>query len=335
MPSTSIPSELLDAVFAEPESDAPRGVVADWLLARKDPLGELIQLQLARAAGKKGTLAKEKRLHNPLAFPFHPVQAIVGAVAFECLERGFPAVLRPPLPVDDGELKKELARWRPHFDAPGWTTVRRLSLGATDSPIIAELLSAARMPLLEALEGVGPRVLTALGDAERPLRELVVYGAVPEDLPRLRCPNLSSLTWFADRRAARRMRLETVGASLPTRLGVAESLRSLILGGFSYEGHAAASLRLFEVLSQSLERLEVLGDDVTRVIVERPRRLTWVLNAWSIDAAETELATLPTNLELSIEFHPRGYFTKRTRPLFAERIRRAAQRFEKVAFAVD
>ena len=40
--------ELLAAVFAAPDDDAPRRVYADWLLERGDPRGEFIQLQCAR-----------------------------------------------------------------------------------------------------------------------------------------------------------------------------------------------------------------------------------------------------------------------------------------------
>ena len=39
--------DLLAAVYAAPDDDAPRAVYADWLQQRGDPLGELIALQLA------------------------------------------------------------------------------------------------------------------------------------------------------------------------------------------------------------------------------------------------------------------------------------------------
>ncbi len=40
---------LLEAIYAAPERDEPRLVYADWLLERQDPLGELIQLQVAQS----------------------------------------------------------------------------------------------------------------------------------------------------------------------------------------------------------------------------------------------------------------------------------------------
>ena len=43
-------AELVAAVAAEPDDDAPRLVYADWLTQRGDPRGELMHLQIARAA---------------------------------------------------------------------------------------------------------------------------------------------------------------------------------------------------------------------------------------------------------------------------------------------
>ena len=43
-------AELVAAIAAAPDDDAPRLVYADWLAERGDPRGELIHLQLARAA---------------------------------------------------------------------------------------------------------------------------------------------------------------------------------------------------------------------------------------------------------------------------------------------
>ncbi|MEJ7596478.1 MAG: TIGR02996 domain-containing protein [Kofleriaceae bacterium] len=42
--------QLLDAIYATPDDDAPRMVYADWLQAQGDPRGELIQLQCQLAA---------------------------------------------------------------------------------------------------------------------------------------------------------------------------------------------------------------------------------------------------------------------------------------------
>ena len=52
---------LFAAVYAEPDSDAPRAVLGDALLADDDPRGELIQLQLAAPRGKQ-TAARVRTL---------------------------------------------------------------------------------------------------------------------------------------------------------------------------------------------------------------------------------------------------------------------------------
>ena len=55
--------DLLAAVYEDPASDAPRAVYADWLLDQGHPLGEFIQLQLARAKRRAfgATLAELRR----------------------------------------------------------------------------------------------------------------------------------------------------------------------------------------------------------------------------------------------------------------------------------
>ncbi len=52
--AVALPKELLDGVLAAPADDAPRLVLADWLLERGDPLGEFIQVQCALGRGRFG-----------------------------------------------------------------------------------------------------------------------------------------------------------------------------------------------------------------------------------------------------------------------------------------
>jgi uncharacterized protein (TIGR02996 family) len=60
-PASSVgEAELLAAVFANPDDDAPRMVYADWLQERGDARGELIALQLANRTGKQ--TARESEL---------------------------------------------------------------------------------------------------------------------------------------------------------------------------------------------------------------------------------------------------------------------------------
>src|SRR5207248_7122270 len=52
--------DLLAAVYADPESDEPRAVYADWLQERGDPWGELIALQLSKPDAKKDKTARDR-----------------------------------------------------------------------------------------------------------------------------------------------------------------------------------------------------------------------------------------------------------------------------------
>ncbi|MBX3162280.1 MAG: TIGR02996 domain-containing protein [Deltaproteobacteria bacterium] len=54
--------DLVAAVFADPDSDAPRLVYGDYLLDRGDPRGELIQLQLQRHATGEPAGERERAL---------------------------------------------------------------------------------------------------------------------------------------------------------------------------------------------------------------------------------------------------------------------------------
>ncbi len=82
-------AELLAAIYAQPDDDAPRLVYADWLQERGDPRGEFIALQLqpdkdAAMAKRERALLKPnaKRWLGPLA------GALRGEVEYR---RGFPA----------------------------------------------------------------------------------------------------------------------------------------------------------------------------------------------------------------------------------------------------
>jgi uncharacterized protein (TIGR02996 family) len=58
-------ADLLAAVYADPDADAPRLVYADWLLERDDPRGELIALQFKQHRGeilKRSEAGQAKKL---------------------------------------------------------------------------------------------------------------------------------------------------------------------------------------------------------------------------------------------------------------------------------
>ncbi len=78
---------LLDAVHDDPGSDAPRGVLADALLADGDPRGELIQLQLAKRTSR--TDARIKALLRASGVRW--LDGLDGVVMSPVFRRGFVA----------------------------------------------------------------------------------------------------------------------------------------------------------------------------------------------------------------------------------------------------
>ena len=124
---------LYAAVHADPSDDGPRQVLADALLERGDPRGELIALQLARARGEPTVAARETALLREHASEWAGELARAGTVVFE---RGFPARLvttedpsRLDLPTTLHALKIELERdaaFPDVFRVPPWLTTLEL-----------------------------------------------------------------------------------------------------------------------------------------------------------------------------------------------------------------
>lgn len=114
--------ELREDVWADPESDAPRMVYADYLLQQGDPLGELIALQLDRA--RTGARPSEREAELAQALPRHRAAEPLGpALGLYSLERGFVATAMP-----SPRLTAEAAVH------PAWSTVTRLELDGNSDP---------------------------------------------------------------------------------------------------------------------------------------------------------------------------------------------------------
>lgn len=89
VPSTASADELLQAVLAAPDDEAPRLVLADWLTERGDPRGEFISIQCQRARGVEddgALLAQERALLEAHGASWIPDPSLV-RVQFA---RGFP-----------------------------------------------------------------------------------------------------------------------------------------------------------------------------------------------------------------------------------------------------
>lgn len=144
-------AELREAVWADPESDAPRMVYADYLLQQGDPLGELIALQLDRA--RTGAPPSEREAELSQALQHRAAEPLGHELGSYTLERGFLATAMPA-----PRLTPETAVH------PAWSTVIRLELDAHTDP---RLLAS---PHLRARTLAGrEEALVEVAHVERPL----------------------------------------------------------------------------------------------------------------------------------------------------------------------
>jgi uncharacterized protein (TIGR02996 family) len=105
---------LLEAVYADPDADAPRLVYADWLASLGHPRGEFISLQLARQHDGPTTDREQTllaRYGDEWAGPLHAVTSPLGRV----FERGFLAAVSIEARLDAERIA-----------APEWATLRSL-----------------------------------------------------------------------------------------------------------------------------------------------------------------------------------------------------------------
>ena len=130
---------LLANVYANPDDDAPRMVLADWLQDRGDPRGELIALQLANRSGRMSPRERE----------------LVGMYGPQMLGTLVKKVKKTGIKLERGFL----ARCTPSRDLdrdPAWATVRELD-GAVPGPY-------ARVPALRRLVNIPIEKLPQLAE---------------------------------------------------------------------------------------------------------------------------------------------------------------------------
>jgi uncharacterized protein (TIGR02996 family) len=161
---------LYEAVYAAPDDDAPRHVLADALLERGDPRGELIALQLAATRDPR----RERELLEHHAASWAGGVAAAGAVVFE---RGFPARV---------QLAAKPAL---NLRAPEWRTVR--ALDGLERVSKAKTLALCGVPSLRELGILAATWLDQLVPPARPWHALRMIGAMASEsalaaLPELR-----------------------------------------------------------------------------------------------------------------------------------------------------
>ena len=116
-----VAQRLREAVWADPESDAPRMVYADYLLEHGDPLGELIAVQLERARTGEAITERERALvteHGGRILP--PTAGLAGW----SLARGFLA---------EAWVTAEMST--DHACHRAWSTLEQLAVDSASHPI--------------------------------------------------------------------------------------------------------------------------------------------------------------------------------------------------------
>lgn len=321
-------TELLKAVYADPENDGPRLVYSDWLLERDDRLGEFIALQIARKTKGKRTQSKEKALfaaEGDRWWRDHPSTKF-HSFRYEDTDRGFPARFRPGWPVSDEHLLAQEREVVALVDSPGWSTVRELFLQFDlQSKGVADLLRRADLRSLEKLHDLNVAILDRIADLSLPVRYLELWVRSDRDLPKV--TGLQSVDeLIVDMRAgvARVMK-----ALSPSRF--VERVRSLELRGVASMVLDEA-LGVYADLPASLETFalnQFYGQTVTLSGARERPKLAVSLTAHQIELVIGELANLRADAveSLSVTFAEGGYFTKKNRPLLAAQMQQALARF--------
>jgi uncharacterized protein (TIGR02996 family) len=129
--------ELFAAVYANPDDDGPRGVLADLLQEQGDPRGEFIALQLARGRGGKKTRRESQLLKPNLRTWLGPLLMAIPNKGL-VYERGF---------VAKCQLQHHRESIEPHLHHREWATVEEVRLGRWNGPYqsLADALPSLRV----------------------------------------------------------------------------------------------------------------------------------------------------------------------------------------------
>lgn len=240
-PGTQPVQELLDAVYAAPDDDAPRLVLADALMEQGDAYGDFIRLQLTTPRDRA---AEAGLLRSKQVAPWVHALAVAGQCVYE---RGF---------------AHEVALYRTgakSANQPAWQTVRRLrgleqlsrkgALALLDGPYTAGLREVGDLDeALLAAVARRPREWTALtASTGAPSRE--TFAAFP-NLQRLglKLNGPAPAELFAGTPALEQLSLVSSAPLPPTLLAPLTRLRDLKVTGALPDGF---------VLPPSLERADL------------------------------------------------------------------------------
>jgi uncharacterized protein (TIGR02996 family) len=156
--------DLLAAVYAAPDDDAPREAYAAWLDTQRDPRAEFIRLQLAAAKAGKWLKADKGRASALLKAHGKAWAApLEGAVAFSSLkwDRGFPS---------EGKLatQRNAAAEEATCSVEAFGTLRVLTLGYFRREYLERLLTHTPMHQLREVIDLPRSLLPMLASSTRP-----------------------------------------------------------------------------------------------------------------------------------------------------------------------
>jgi uncharacterized protein (TIGR02996 family) len=148
-------------VYAHPDDDSARLVLADHLMEQGDPLGEFIVLQCSGHSDEARIRELQARhgleWQAPLGPYIHPA-----ATRFE---RGFPAAVQ----------MKFTQLQQPEL-GPAWSTVRELDWGASWSPLSASWFTQPPLRRVTRMRGLHPATARRLGAYPLPVQRLELHG---------------------------------------------------------------------------------------------------------------------------------------------------------------
>jgi uncharacterized protein (TIGR02996 family) len=289
-------AELERDIYANPDDDEPRAVLADLLQSRGDPRGELIALQLAVAAGR-GTDEGDARIEELVRDYGRAWLGPLHEIAYRAeLRRGFLSRL---------ELAGAgPARWESVVDHPLLGTVEELIPGESTGERYAELITSPAMTALRRIEVFDLAVVGALG---RTHARLVHVACPPLDLGRVHNP----VRQFSDVVLPACLRFETLRSFACELAFVPDLMRSTIgarLTTLTVSGEVTAALALWRNFRQPIELViapharlagcsmtDVEGEGSIRARREGKRVIVQVAGPWGSESICDHWSLLPAD----------------------------------------
>lgn len=256
MSQAALLQSLYERVYASPDDDQARLVLADALTEAGDPRGEFIVIQVTAPGGRARGMArlKELQLRREQGPGWLPPGVRASTARFR---RGFPYEVVLTGPTDPAH--------------PGWRTVERLHVAEVELPSRRSPLGGQVRPALKAVLGCGPGLVQELIAVPPPRLEALSFFCSHEQLWKTVGPGLARLGG-----------LKVVEIAIPTPPGIAPDAGGAAIGKLVSQ-HAARleRLRVPSVSARPTEVQAFLRAHAPRAVVElvyleRPGGEAWL-----------------------------------------------------------